>query len=123
MEAKELRLGNLVMFKQDGLTKNKEPQKVLLICDDGVILHKYSYPYRQIQGIPLTEEWLIKFGFEQQEDYYVIVLGYDFGEVKIYPSPNGFFFMEGVIQQQIEYVHQLQNLVYCLGEELTINQY
>ena len=106
MEAKDLRIGNYVVDKFGKTFQIKE-------------LHYKKTVKRK--PIPLTEEWLIKFGFDKEEDYYVSVLGYDFGEIKIYPSPNGFFFQEGVIQQHIKYVHKLQNLYFALtNKELTI---
>jgi hypothetical protein len=119
IEAKELRIGNLVNFKV-----NKTPNKVESINFAGVCtLDRIGVVLTDgLVPIPLTEEWLIKFGFEKEEDYYVYILGYDFGEIKIYPSPNGFFFIEGVIQEHIKHVHKLQNLCFVFGEELTIKE-
>ena len=70
--------------------------------------------------IPLTEEWLLKFGFKwdgisyRDNGRYSIIKtkrGFDFGfEWEDYNTP-------------IDYVHQLQNLYHALkGEELTIKQ-
>lgn len=71
--------------------------------------------------IPLTEEWLIRFGFEKnsKNNYYHDKLNY------LYQSGN-VFLDDGndsgwSVGLKIEYVHQLQNLHFGLtGEELTI---
>ena len=113
MEARELRIENLVSFygKRNfpitGISVKTVRHKALICC------------VSDLEPIPLTVEWLVNFGFEVEEDYYVSVLSYDFGEIKIYPSPNGFFFIEGVIQKHIKSVHELQNLYFALtGDEL-----
>jgi hypothetical protein len=74
--------------------------------------------------IPLTEEWLLKFGFEKQQD----------GDLTIYPGKNCYAFSEQWIHNgyptsdsnalmKCKYVHQLQNLFFALtGEELTIKE-
>jgi hypothetical protein len=74
--------------------------------------------------IPLTEEWLARFGFVS-DDYFGRVLycnGY-LSNIRFY---NGECVMRvrgsnDVRLPKIEYVHQLQNLYFALtGEELTI---
>lgn len=68
--------------------------------------------------IPLTEEWLLKFGFERLfETGSTYSLGdfnvSDFGE-------NGIFHYD--VKQQIKYVHELQNLYFALtGSELVFS--
>jgi hypothetical protein len=137
IKAKELRIGNYVEFYQKPIkcgiiTLNQ------LDCDSG---KKY-----EIKPIPLTEDWLIRFGFEKRminglipsytidctpkgykNDY---VLDFWFGQFKDTPK--------GVCDSQswkgritsgtshdfgIKYIHQLQNLYFALtGEELTIKE-
>lgn len=80
------------------------------------------------EPIPLTEEWLIKFGFKYMDA---------FGWIKDFITMDGtvahysFDLWRGTysikncdlteVPQEIKYVHELQNLYYCLcGEELTI---
>jgi len=71
------------------------------------------------QPIPLTEEWLLKFGFEKCLNQYKKVT-----ETK----PFIILFLEGQFQYDdlryrtnLQYVHQLQNLYFALtGEELKI---
>ena len=75
--------------------------------------------------IPLTEEWLLKFGFEKQIDDYYYFYGYYASFDADLPM---WFGQEGccqkeTIKENIKYVHQLQNLYSALtGEELTITE-
>lgn len=74
-------------------------------------------------GIPLTEEWLVRLGFDKysqlrREEF---MLDYFDGKIIInaYSSDDN----EGAISTNIKHVHQLQNLYFALtGEELTIKQ-
>ena len=78
------------------------------------------------EPIPLTEEWLLKFGFEKQmikiNDYT------DFAYECIFESYEFALYQElewsdiqKIILHTVKYVHQLQNLYYALtGEELTL---
>ena len=71
----------------------------------------------ECQPIPLTEEWLEKFGFEYSD------LNGDSGLWKIppfqiYGKCNQFIYEYAL---DVNYVHQLQNLYFAItGEELTI---
>ena len=107
IKAKELRIGNWMM--------GSEP---------------FQIEPNDIQGeprwkaIPLTEEWLLKFGFELDiEDD-----GCQKGKYKVSVSDEGclFFIYIGYYHEEIaefKYVHQLQNLYFALtGEELQIKQ-
>lgn len=115
IKSSELRIGNYVEF----ILKETSTLKTVCLFDLENISKNMTGNYKPI---PLTEEWLLKLEFDIEEEWYVSVLGYDFGEIKIYPSPNGFFFIEGVIEQHIGYVHSLQNLYFALtGQELEIN--
>ena len=75
--------------------------------------------------IPLTEEWLLKFGFGKSEEHEygcntheIFGFYYDYHFNKFYlDTPN-----EQVCIPFIKYVHQLQNLYFSLcGKELEIN--
>jgi hypothetical protein len=75
-----------------------------------------------IDPIPLTEEWLLKFGFELDiEDD-----GYSKGKYKVSVSDEGciFFIYDSYYPIEIcefKHTHQLQNLYFALtGEELEI---
>jgi hypothetical protein len=75
-----------------------------------------------LKPIPLTEEWLLKFGFERRP-WGLIINGLLFRdniknpcEVLTLEIGNGF-------RTEVKYVHQLQNLYFSLtGEELIIKE-
>ena len=121
MKANELRVGNLV-------TTGGVEQYVMSIDIDDPTEHRIN-DCQEIayQPIPLTEDWLVKFGFELGNDeWYDLVI------------PNGLFLsveqytFNVVIGQGVQFshaltklksVHQLQNLYFALtGEDLTITK-
>jgi hypothetical protein len=122
MEAKELRIGNYIDL---GGLRNFH------IVDE---LHQITS--LNINPIPITEEWLLKFGFDlSDEDLFINRIKdnddffYDlwtrterglviFGDImnKKTDETNSFKF------EHIKHVHQLQNLYFALtGEELSCN--
>jgi hypothetical protein len=69
----------------------------------------------EAKPIPLTEEWLVKFGFE----------GWDKGDYTMNLSNANFYKLPiwQPLAKNIKHVHQLQNLYFALtGEELTIKE-
>lgn len=76
-----------------------------------------------LNPIPLTEEWLLKFGFKKEKNVNENTYP-DFRKrsVELLTNVNGFYVLnrnEGFTD--IHYLHQLQNLYYALtGEELTL---
>ena len=67
-----------------------------------------------VAPIPLTEEWLVKFGIIEANESHVkrIKIETDFGELMFYIDNR---------LPQLKYVHQLQNLYFALtNTELTI---
>jgi hypothetical protein len=139
MKATDLRIGNYVIFKniqmvtlnQNGKYENyEEPHQlhqIQISSNDFEYIEKGQLEYRPI---PLTEEWLLKFGFEKRttvahsvqyfigfnpitHDWMFDILWLVGHEYPFYR--NGHF--------AIKYVHQLQNLTFALtGEELTIKE-
>lgn len=78
-----------------------------------------------INPIPITEEWLLKFGFEEKSKSKNFYLGNFRFHISKPANYDGFIFCDGydVITDRIKYVHQLQNLFFCLcGEELQFKQ-
>jgi len=118
MEAKELRIGNLVHYEYKEMSKDIE-------VDITVLQELEHFIYRnRIKPILLTEEWLLKFGFDgdQQEGWESTcgkdVYLQDWGDDNYRHVSN-----RGCCVMQIKYVHSLQNLYFALtGEELTINK-
>ena len=82
--------------------------------DDLRCLEQYE-DNSEYKPIPLTEEWLLKFGFDSMFSG----AGYHKNGVEIGNNHNGFYIL--ATSYQIEFIHQLQNLYFALtGEELTI---
>lgn len=130
IQPKELRLGNLVKTAYDdsglpGVCKILELQrsKVSVIFDD-------KYPeesnYLSLLPIPLTEEWLLRFGFSQLVSGKALTDEFEKDSLILaMPTNEGAGFQVCIekkyINLNIVWVHQLQNLYFALtGEELTI---
>ena len=125
MRAEELRIGNYVDLE---LTDGIESVEVTSISCERILFRYnknqernedtvFKAIYCNIRPIPLTEDWLLKFGFKRftgwdDMEYFV------FGNVHIYTNLKGYEFEDFYIK----YVHQLQNLYHALtGEELNHN--
>lgn len=131
MKASELRIGNYIFNRNDQLCKVKE------LSEDKINAPVIDWP---VTGLPhkpieLTEEWLIKFGFQnitlkyyqntnlkglylENIDSY---LTFDKSEWRLEQDDD---WRDGGNHHdllKIEYVHQLQNLYFALcGEELEL---
>ena len=126
MKPNELRIGNLVIQNEfHGYVYSIEsplPRKekrfsdkaIITLFDNGLT----TVPIDEIEPIPLTEEWLLKFGFDKyefdhKENQYrhkerLIVLRDD-------------KFVDYGSSVVLEHIHQLQNLYFALtGSELTL---
>lgn len=119
MKASELRIGNWIVAKDF----NKPFQVAANTFTD--MIQRFIANEQIHQPIPLTEEWLLRFGFIKDDP-------------KWFRKPNTFPYIccnlkgEAALEYntdfivpatQIKYVHQLQNLYFALtGEELTIKE-
>jgi len=118
MKASELRIGNLVYNKEENIVYVNTNHLTLLL---------YGIE-NEFKPIPLTEEWLLKFGLEDKKTCFNLsrkeILGHDFGDFAVSKYDDtqmkvwrGHKYI-GVCH--VQYVHQLQNLYFVLtGEELT----
>lgn len=84
-----------------------------------------------MEPIPLTEEWLLRFGFLKDERKYGGVLdttSFWKSGIELKPIVNGTRFRldfksDCLIDINLDYVHQLQNLSFALtGEELILSE-
>ena len=151
MKANELRIGNLVRANYRGLSFICDVIKIIYneISVKGISAQmgfdcrmdddkseyiisgdpeKYAGKENGFEPISLTEEWLMNLGFKKDKywrpnnlDYYHSDLK-EFciisGQVRLYTDDPYEFFE---IPQNIQFVHQLQNLYFAItGEELTI---
>jgi hypothetical protein len=111
MKASELRIGNYVL-RTDGS---------LALIETGSDITSFWNP------VVLTEEWLLKLGFKDDEPHSFInldehgVMSIQFDQyrkiISLFSAGAHYYLPE------IKYVHQLQNLYYSLtGTELTIKE-
>jgi hypothetical protein len=134
MKANELRIGNWV-FDDENI-----PMQIAKIeseiytrwnfNDCSIVLeHKATYYESEIFPIPITEEILLKCGFEdgvvnifENENFKTSIWYHDgwhfqFDEKEWYGKSSVYLY-----PAPIDYVHQLQNLYFALtGEELEVN--
>lgn len=129
MKANELRIGNLIYA--NGLVF-----RVIRIDEDGMEaapldLDEWKNSPEQwkndFKPIPLTEEWLVKFGFEWSifhQAYHKTGFLFD-----VNARYDGGYYLHGcrnsasIIMPEILFVHQLQNLYFALtGTELEIKK-
>jgi hypothetical protein len=77
-----------------------------------------------VKPIPLTEDWLLRFGFEKRDrnSKQGVLSTYQKKGNKFHVTNSGHV-VYGFKHLHINYVHQLQNLIFALtGEELTLKQ-
>ena len=67
MKASELRIGNYFLDGEDKLCKTHSINHNYIIC--WINKHIGSLDIKYVKPIPLTEEWLIKFGFRKDKEY------------------------------------------------------
>ena len=123
MKATELRLGNLIYdFNADIITVDS----IVVGTKSMTIINGYDPDEELCHPIPLTEEWLIKFGFKKYgtlDNCYI--LGHIIVEIGIMEDTwNCRITMtktKSLHLRGLEYVHTLQNLYFSFkDEELTI---
>lgn len=117
MEARELRIGNYVKYKC--CVGDLHESQVDEIKRNGFA---WCGGWMAKEPILLTEEWMVKFGFESKG---IIKIGEEKdGEIYWYKNQLHISDMRDSsysFVSKCEYVHQLQNLYFALtGEELTI---
>jgi hypothetical protein len=112
MDAKELRVGNWVI---DG---DGDENQVEEICPYSFGKNDFRWDWlKSVEPIPLTEDWLLKFGFDDL-GYYGFGIGY-FHILYIEDQKNNFQFPISNKYVRVKHVHQLQNLYFALtGKEL-----
>ncbi|MCS5622660.1 MAG: hypothetical protein NZ735_01685 [Candidatus Marinimicrobia bacterium] len=133
MDAKELRVGNAVMLRHADKDYVGTVDDVSLYGINMTIPDLYGETesevfYDEWNPIPLTEEWLVKFGFVLDKGVGVWFgerdLSDDYGCFTIWDKYTGIdykFSIENSLYIDLKYAHQLQNLYFSLtGEELTI---
>jgi hypothetical protein len=132
MKASEVRIGNLVKY-------DKRVFEIDVIAHVFPTLNTAEFgigvvDWNNIEPIPITEEWLFKFGFHLRDGFSntfkldVEKHQYDCSKITYSEKEGLLRFSNGkekgtTLIPHIKYVHQLQNLYFALtGEELTIKQ-
>ncbi len=120
MKANDLRIGNYVKGSRVGRVKSIF--SVNFQVDDFDCISLGNSMQVDFKPIPLTEDWLLKFGFEWRKtknDYYIEKYSLSFyksGLISFYVEDLNEDFVDLI---DIKYVHQLQNLYFALaGKEL-----
>jgi hypothetical protein len=114
MKAEELRIGNCVNYFNDG------EHSLIRILDWGYahLNDASSIDYELLKPIPLTEEWLLKFGLNSS-DYITLdkeeCILIDIHQNTVWiGNKKAFQYAVGVY---IKHLHQLQNLYYALTQK------
>jgi hypothetical protein len=127
IKATELRIGNYIKL----MFNYEDYEAIQVTSDELVMVDKKKADY---EPLPLTEEWLFKFGFnhidKSDNDYitytdsnheYYLQLDVRRKDGKYSILDNSFDDLRDFSMVDIMYVHQLQNMYFALtGEELTL---
>lgn len=121
IKGQHLRIGNLVYFNgyhnEIGVVSEIMKNDLTKVSPYKIgINHRVDiyYDVDALKPIPLTEEWLNKFGYDLISENHFGVLGHLIWKIegRFYCDKNGI---------QLKYVHQLQNLYFALTQrELTV---
>ena len=133
MNANELRLGNYVSDKINrcvSIQEIRQEHYVFTLANES----KIKYNINSAKPIPLTEEWLLMFGFIKKDEItFSLDLGGYYGysrELEFFYEPNEKVCItlrefetnykeqsQSIFLNNINYVHQLQNLYFALTQE------
>jgi len=120
MEATELRIGNWVIV-------NEECQIEAIVHDAVCISTRFeTYVLDDVKPIPLTEEWLVRFGFEIKKGAWGTSAEIRIGRVRyvLYQNRNVWSInpTDG-FRVDFKYIHTVQNHYFALtGQELNQNK-
>lgn len=124
IKAEDLRIGNYL--DRNGLMQVTAIHKAKIKIYDhfNKMQHEYFFMADTFNGLPITEELLLKAGFERAFTHSVYPkYVHPDGLHQIAPREDGVFVyrVPGVSLVDIRYIHQLQNLYFALtGKELTL---
>ena len=147
MKASELRIGNYIADRGnkewqidhwESIDKLSAKSNATMYMGILMETHPMTEYVDYIKPVPLTEEWLLKFGFEEEAMRYSKNIDLFGGGKKLCFSGDYLYIIDSEKQNTIPtdvvtiwnkdvkkefYVHQLQNLYFALtGEELIIKQ-
>ncbi|WP_430827284.1 hypothetical protein [Chryseobacterium indologenes] len=128
MEANELRIGNFVMVHNFAIHEGGKPVEWAI----GQVSAEGIAQADKFKPIPLSEEWLLKFGLEQMKDsttyewkdgdYRSVQVDLKAKEAEIYLcGADSVMSSDCFPIDHIKYVHEFQNLFFALkAKELTL---
>lgn len=141
IDLKELRIGNLLIYNGKlvhvtllDMDVDDESQETIGFCEHGKAHNEHADWNRalvkNLMRIPIIGQWLINFGFEKEQNSFgirwaspAIEIGNTIQWFEI-EEEKGQYYLRGsewIMGRPFQYVHQLQNLYYCLiGEELKL---
>lgn len=116
MKASELRIGNFI--------ENTDSQMAsYMVVNADVIKQNEHTMYASLEPLPLTEAWLLKFGFNEymsKSDLRISIGGGVLMQFHFGVNQIECWIGDEISKTDVIYVHQLQNLYFALtGEELT----
>lgn len=123
MKTQELRQGNFISLNETMVSvrsvhSDNTFRCIKLIKDDEEI---GCFSISMAKPIPLQGDWLLKFGFEKSDNYFIK------NGFIVYQKRDGidgrqrFYFAHDEFNPNLDFIHQLQNLYFSLtGEELKL---
>ena len=122
LTANELRIGNLHEYY---ILDKSDPRKEwweVSTCDANDLVYLENNPKDvDFKPIPLAEDWLLNFGFTKEKEFYFYIKQ---GIEVFFDTENKVIkvLFKGYLINNIEFIHQLQNLYFALTAiELTIS--
>ena len=123
IKASELRIGNLLEFS-NGI----EPTKIVMVGRrffSSAAIEKEDGDFNvtpYYRGIPLTSDWLIRFGFFKYNNAWVLSTPKSNSIEFEFSIWQDLSYNTGEIKPELKYVHQLQNFFFSLmGKELVLD--
>lgn len=121
MKGNELKIGNWIRCNN----LSPMPEKVFQcqeVLKNSLTIVSQNFLNIYLEPILLTQEWLLKFGFETDNiEWWNGILSIGIYKDGLFFCPTGEISLR--IGKEIQYVHQLQNLYFVLtGKELILNQ-
>jgi len=111
MEVKELRIGNYVCFSDSGLTFRVESISAAGLGVSNSDKESWC-EIERFEAIPLTREWLLKFGLVESEKDCRTFFSKGYFKLEFSNGGNSYY-----KRKFISSVHQLQNLYFALNQQ------
>ena len=112
--SRELRIGSLILYQG-------EPKEIAGITEEYPYINDITFDYLEwdeVKPIPLTEEWLLKLGFEYDKTMPFLLCK---GAFNINTENHNIWQYGHKVITSPRHVHQLQNLYFALsGQELEV---